>query len=186
MTPDEILDQLKRTFGEALGDAEIKGPEVRLTAMAESAWPVCRALRDLGFEFLNCLSGADWTTHLEVVYNLSSLQHPHKIHLRVKVDRNAPVVRTVSDIWQAANWHERECYDMFGVRFDGHPDHRRILLPEDWVGYPLRKDYADERLVPYTDYGLEEKVAKTEAAKGAPKEAKTPPAAPPKPATPTS
>ncbi|OGB91527.1 MAG: hypothetical protein A2Z31_02600 [candidate division NC10 bacterium RBG_16_65_8] len=183
MTPDEILAQLKQQFGDALTDSEVKGAEVRLTTTAERSREVCRQLRELGFEYLNCLSGADWVTHLEVVYDLSSLQHPNKAHVRVKVNRDSPVVRTVSDLWQAANWHERECYDLFGVRFDGHPDHRRILLSEDWVGYPLRKDYADERLVPYTDYGMEEKAAKTEAAKGTAKEAKP---APPKPAPPAS
>ncbi len=185
MTPEEILEQLKQQFGDALSDTEVKGAEVRLTTTHERGRAVCRQLRDLGFEYLNCLSGVDWTTHLEVVYDLSSLQHSNKAHLRVKVNRDNPVVRTVSDLWAAANWHERECYDLFGVRFDEHPDHRRILLPEDWVGYPLRKDYTDERLVPYTDYGMEEKAAKTEAAKGGAKETKAPPAAPPKPA-PTS
>ena len=177
MTPEELLEQLKQKFSDALSDTEVKGAEVRLTTTSDHAWGVCRLLRDLGFEYLNCLSGADWVTHLEVVYDLSSLQHPNKAHVRVKVNRENPQVRTVSDIWRAADWHERECYDLFGVRFDGHPDHRRILLPEDWVGYPLRKDYADERMVPYTDYGMEEKVAKSEAAKGA-KSA----AVPPKPA----
>jgi NADH-quinone oxidoreductase subunit C len=184
MTPDEILDRLKSRFGDALIEAEVKGVEVRLTAPAEHGRAVCQSLRDLGFEYLNCLSGTDWVTHLEVVYDLSSLQHPNKVHLRVKVDRGQPVLQTVSDLWRAADWHERECYDLFGVRFNGHPDHRRILLPEDWVGYPLRKDYTDERLVPYTDYGMEERAAKTEAAKGAPKVAKPPPAA--KPETPAS
>jgi len=183
MTPDEILAQLKQQFGDALSETEVKGVEVRLTTTPERGREVCRQLRELGFEYLNCLSGADWVTHLEVVYDLSSLQHPNKAHVRVKVNRDSPVVRTVSDLWQAANWHERECYDLFGVCFDGHPDHRRILLSEDWVGFPLRKDYADERLVPYTDYGMEEKVAKTEAAKGTAKEAKP---APPKPAPPAS
>lgn len=183
MTPEEILEQLGQQFGEALSETEVKGAEVRLTTTPERGWEVCRRLRELGFEYLNCLSGVDWTTHLEVVYDLSSLQHPNKVHLRVKVKRGDPVVRTVSDLWQAANWHERECYDLFGVRFDGHPDHRRILLSEDWVGFPLRKDYADERLVPYTDYGMEERAAKTEAAKGGAKETKAPP---PKPAAPAS
>jgi NADH-quinone oxidoreductase subunit C len=182
MTPEEILEQLKQRFGDGLADIEVRGVEVRLTTTAEHARGVCRLLHDLGFEYLNCLSGADWVTHLEVVYDLSSLQHPNKAHVRVKLDRETPVVQTVSDLWRAADWHERECYDLFGVRFDRHPDHRRILLPEDWVGYPLRKDYADERMVPYTDYGMEEKVAKSEAAKGGAKEAKAPPAAPPKPA----
>ncbi|RPI08563.1 MAG: NADH-quinone oxidoreductase subunit C [Zetaproteobacteria bacterium] len=183
MTPDEVLEQLAHQFGDGLGETEVKGAEVRLTTTPDNGWAVCRRLRELGFEYLNCLSGVDWTTHLEVVYNLSSLQHTNKIHLRVKVNRDAPALRTVSDLWPAANWHERECFDLFGIRFEGHPDHRRILLPEDWIGYPLRKDYADERLVPYTDYGLEEKAAKTEAAKGGAKEAK---AAPPKPAAPTA
>jgi NADH-quinone oxidoreductase subunit C len=182
MTPEEILAQLQQQFGDALTETEVKGSEVRLTTTAQNGRPVCEFLRAIGFEYLNCLSGADWATHLEVVYNLSSLQHPNKAQVRAKVDREHPVVRTVSDLWRAADWHERECYDLFGVRFDGHPDHRRILLPEDWVGYPLRKDYADERMVPYTDYGMEEKMAKSEAAKGGAKEVKTPPAAPPKPA----
>ena len=177
MTPDAVLEQLKQQFGDALTEAAVKGAEIRLATEAATGRAVCQAARGLGFEYLNCLSGADWTTHLEVVYDLSSLTHPVTLHLRVKVDRDHPLLPTVSDLWRAADWHERECFDLFGVRFDGHPDHRRILLPEDWVGYPLRKDYADERLVPYTDYGFEEKAAK-EAAKAAPKAA---PPAPPAP-----
>lgn len=184
MTPEEILDQLRQKFGDAITQSEVKGVEVRLTVTPEQSWDVCRLLRNIGFEYLNCISGADWMTHLEVVYDLSSLQHPNKAHLRVPVDRDNPVVRTVTDIWRGANWHERECYDLFGVRFDGHPDLRRILLPEDWVGYPLRKDYTDERLVPYTDYGMEEKVAKAEGEKATPKEAKS--LQPPTPAKPAA
>jgi NADH-quinone oxidoreductase subunit C len=179
MTPDEILEKLKQKFGDAIGETEVREVEVRLTTTSEHAREVCELLHELGFEYLNCLSGADWVTHLEVIYDLSSLRHPNKVHLRAKVNRADPLVRTVSDLWRAADWHERECYDMFGIRFDRHPDHRRILLSEDWVGYPLRKDYADERMVPYTDYGMEEKIAKSEAAKGA---AKAPAAPPPKPA----
>jgi NADH-quinone oxidoreductase subunit C len=187
MTPDAILETLKQEFGEALTGAEVKGPEVWATTTPAASRAVCRRLRELGFEFLNCLSGVDHRTHLEVVYDLSSLREAAKVHLRVTVGRDAPVVPTVSDLWRAADWHERECYDLFGIRFDGHPDHRRILLPEDWVGYPLRKDYADERLVPYTDYGAEEKVAKAEAkpaAKPASKAPAAPPSAPAPPAKP--
>lgn len=182
MTPDEVLTQITSKFGAALTEAETQGVEVRATTDAATCRAVCRFLRTLGFEYLNCLSGVDWSTHLEVVYDLSSLLQPTKVHLRVRVDRQEPVLPTVSDLWSAAEWHERECYDLFGVRFDGHPDHRRILLPEDWVGYPLRKDYADERLVPYTDYGAEEKVAKAEAkpaAKPAPTAAPAAPDGPP-------
>lgn len=181
MTPEELLEQLKQRLGEAITEGEVKGLEVRLTVKPEASWEACRFLRDVGFEYLNCLSGADWTTHLEVVYDLSSLQHPKTVHLRVPVNRTDPVVRTVTDIWRGANWHERECFDLFGVRFDGHPDLRRILLPEDWVGFPLRKDYTDERIVPYTDYGMEEKLPKAEAEKGPPKAAPPRPPAPPRP-----
>ncbi len=182
MTAEEILTQLQQKFGDAITEGEVKGVEVRLTAKPEASWEVCRLLRDVGFEYLNCISGADWTTHLEVVYDLSSLQHATKVHLRVPVDRDHPVVRTVTNIWRGANWHERECYDLFGVRFDGHPDLRRILLPEDWVGFPLRKDYTDERLVPYTEYGMEEKLAKAEGEKPGAKEVKpVKPPAPPRP-----
>jgi NADH-quinone oxidoreductase subunit C len=182
MTPEEILEQLQQRFGDAISAAEVKGAEVRATVKPAVAWDVCRFLRDAGLEYLSCLSGVDWKSHLEVVYDLSSLESPPKVHLRVPVGRDAPLIRTVTDIWPAANWHERECYDLFGIRFDGHPDHRRILLPEDWVGYPLRKDYADERMVPYTEYGMEEKLAKAEgekpAAKPAPRPAPAQPAAP--------
>jgi NADH-quinone oxidoreductase subunit C len=191
MTPEEILAQVRQRFAEAITQGEVKGAEVRLTAKPEASWELCRFLRDIGFEYLNCISGADWISHLEVVYDLSSLQHPNKVHLRVPVNRESPMIRTATDIWRAADWHERECYDLFGVRFDGHPDHRRILLPEDWVGYPLRKDYADERLVPYTDYGMEEKLPRAEAERpGAAKAAKpagsaTPPVKPAEPAKPS-
>ncbi len=186
MTAEEILGQVQQRFGDAISAAEVKGTEVCATVKPEAAWDLCRFLRDAGFEYLNCLSGVDWTTHLEVVYDLSSLEQPLKAHLRVPVNRDAPMIRTVTDIWPAANWHERECYDLFGVRFDGHPDHRRILLPEDWVGHPLRKDYADERMVPYTEYGMEEKLAKADgekpAVKAAPRPAAAQPAPPPTPA----
>jgi len=183
MTPEEILGQLKQKLGDAVTEGEVKGIEIRLTVKPEASWEACRFLRDVGFEYLNCLSGVDWMSRLEVVYDLSSLQHPNKVHLRVPVDRANSVIRTVTNIWRGANWHERECYDLFGVRFDGHPDHRRILLPEDWVGFPLRKDYTDERLVPYTDYGTEEKLPKPEAAPSAPRPATAAKAAaPPRPA----
>ncbi len=181
MTPEEICSQVKEQFGDAISEAEVKGVEIRLTTAPDVSWRVCRLLRDLGFEYLNCLSGVDWLSRLEVVYDLSSLRHPHKVHLRVPLPREGPVLRSVTDIWCGANWHERECYDLFGVRFDGHPDLRRILLSEDWVGYPLRKDYQDERLVPYTDYGAEEKAAAAgaKAAPAAKAAAPKPAAAPP-------
>ena len=97
--------------------------------------------RELRFDSLMCLSGVDTTKELGVVYHLFSYPLGHKFTLKVFLPREAPEVPSVSGIWPTANWHERECYDLFGIVFTGHPDLRRILLPEDWEGYPLRKDY---------------------------------------------
>ncbi len=106
---------------------------------------ICRILRDdpeLRFEWLMCLSGVDYPPdQIAVVYHLYSQTHGTKLVCKVLLDRKDPRVRSVESVWRMADWHERECYDMFGVVFEDHPDLRRILLPFDWEGYPLRKDY---------------------------------------------
>ena len=100
---------------------------------------------DLAFDYLFCLSGVDYGKQLAVVYHLTSTQHKHSVVLKVRTDdRVNPVFDTVCDVWRTAEFHERETFDMFGIRFDKHPDLRRIFLDEDWKGYPLRKDYVDE------------------------------------------
>jgi NADH-quinone oxidoreductase subunit C len=78
---------------------------------------------------------------IEVVYVLQSYVHKHQIMIKVQLDRNSPKIASISHLYRAANWYERECYDMLGVHFEGHPNLKRILLPQDWVGHPLRKDY---------------------------------------------
>jgi NADH-quinone oxidoreductase subunit C len=115
MTAEDVLQKLTGQLGPAATDAAVAGPEVRLTVPAEAGWQAARLLRDLGFEYLNCLSGVDWTSHLEVVLDVSSLSHPLKAHLRVRLNREEPVIRTFTEIWPAANWHERECFDLLGV-----------------------------------------------------------------------
>ena len=125
---------------------------------------VCRALRDepdLRFNMLHCISGVDyfepdpkkaakvdWEPHIELLYHLSSLEHKHRLVLKVSLPRwrddvegRIPEAPTVSHVWSTANWHEREVYDLSGIHFKGHPDPQRILLPDDWEGHPLRKDY---------------------------------------------
>lgn len=98
---------------------------------------------DLDFRFLNCISGVDFPDRkeIEVVYHVSSLAHRHTLAFKVVLQRDKPEVPTVEEVWPAANWHEREVWDLLGVVFTGHSDFRRILLPDDWEGHPLRKDY---------------------------------------------
>ena len=101
--------------------------------------------RETALDYLFCLTGVDWPEYFEVVYHLESSRHGHRLVLRVRTDgREDPHLDTVSDIWPTADAHEREVYDLFGIRFNNHPDLRRLLLTDDWVGYPMRKDYKDE------------------------------------------
>ena len=98
---------------------------------------------ELQFTSLICLSGIDYEEKMEVVYHLHSLLHNHRVTLKVELSRDKPTLPTVTTVWKAANWHEREAYDMFGIVFEDHPDLRRLLLPDDWEGFPLRKDHVD-------------------------------------------
>ncbi len=100
---------------------------------------------ELSFDLLVCLTGVDWGKELGVVYHFESTLHKHMIEVKVKAaDREHPVLDTVCDIWRTAEFHEREVYDLLGIRFNGHPDLRKLFLDENWVGYPLRKDYVDD------------------------------------------
>ena len=99
---------------------------------------------ELAFDYLFCVTGVDWKTHLTMVYHLSSTLHRHTIVVKAKIsDRNNAEIDSVYNIWATAELNEREAYDLFGIHFTNHPDLRRLFLTEDWVGYPLRKDYED-------------------------------------------
>ena len=98
-------------------------------------------LRDFDRRVRELLGGADYKDRIEVVYVLYSMKHHHRYTLKCRLPREAPSVHSVEAVWGVANWHEREAYDMFGINFEGHSDLRRILCPDDWEGYPLRKDY---------------------------------------------
>ena len=116
-------------------------------ASPEDLPAIARALRDrpdLRCVFLAELTAVDLhprEPRFELVYMLVSLEHRFRLRVKVRLDGNAAHVQTVSGVWPAANWLEREVWDLFGIAFDGHPDPRRLLMPEDWDGYPLRKDY---------------------------------------------
>ncbi|MUT65068.1 NADH-quinone oxidoreductase subunit C [Paenibacillus sp. NEAU-GSW1] len=96
---------------------------------------------ELQFNYLRNVSGVDYETHLEVVYHLVSLSSGRELAVKVKADRESPEVASAAPVWSTANWNEREIYDLLGISFTGHPDLRRIMMPDDWVGHPLRKDY---------------------------------------------
>ena len=96
------------------------------------------------YDYLFCVSGVDWKTHLSMVYHLESFKHNNILVVKAKIsNREQPVIDSVSSIWRTAEFHEREAYDLFGIVFNGHPDLRRLFLTDDWVGWPLRKDYSD-------------------------------------------
>lgn len=96
------------------------------------------------FDYLFCLTGVDWPQHMEVVYHLKSTTHNHLLVVKAKINtRENPTLDTVCDLWKTAEFHEREIFDLYGIVFRNHPDLRRLLLTDDWVGYPMRKDYAD-------------------------------------------
>ena len=101
------------------------------------------------FDMLSCITGIDngvEANTLEVAYNLYSIPFNHHLMLKVILPRENPVIDSVAEVWRTANWHEREAFEMFGIAFNGHPDLRRLLLPADWEGNPLRKDYQQQEL----------------------------------------
>lgn len=144
MTPVEIFEHLKQAFPHVEFAVEELQPvsAVLVPRMILSA--AATKLRDdpaLLFDCLMCLSGVQRGGELQVVYHLHSMQHRHSLTLKCSVAIDDPVLPTICDVWPTADWHEREAFDMLGLQFTGHPDHRRILCPDDWEGYPLRKDY---------------------------------------------
>jgi NADH-quinone oxidoreductase subunit C len=131
---------------------------------------VCRTVHDdpeLSCEYMRSLCGIDLPEEksIEVVAHLFNYSGRHPLVLRTRVDRENPVLESVADVWPAANFHERECYDLLGVKFEGHPDLRRLLLPDDWEGHPLRKDYQEKESyhgIPTTRPGYEKKAVEEE------------------------
>jgi NADH-quinone oxidoreductase subunit C len=146
MIPQEIAEALKAKFPDAIVEMKLEAvidPWIKI--QPNRIMEVCKYLRDdlqTDFNTLMCLSGVDHSGgKLGVTYHLNSTKLSHKIVLKVEVTVDTPHVQSIESIWKTANWHEREAYDMFGIIFDGHPDLRRILCPDDWIGHPLRKDY---------------------------------------------
>jgi NADH-quinone oxidoreductase subunit C len=160
----EIAGILKEHFAGRITSENLTAIDPFVTTGAADLFDVCRYLKEdprLAFDMLNCVTGVDYLEpdakkapkagfepHLEVVYHLSSFRHRHRFVVKVILPRwkdgkagALPEVPSVNSLWRAADWHEREVFDLVGVFFTGHPDLTRILLSEDWEGHPLRKDY---------------------------------------------
>jgi NADH-quinone oxidoreductase subunit C len=143
-----VQKKLEEMFGAAVGPVSEGRLESWIEVDADKVDAVCELLRDdpeLRFDALINLTGCDFPEkgHIQIVYSLMSYGHGHELTLKVNAERDAPAVNTVENVWPAANWLEREVYDLLGVDFAGHSDLRRILLPDDWIGSPLRKDYVE-------------------------------------------
>jgi NADH-quinone oxidoreductase subunit C len=144
MTPQDIAVLLSETFGNRVLESQPDAINAWSAIEPSSIMEICQFFRSddrLSMEHLELLAGVDYKDHIEVVYVLYSLKCHHRYTLKCRLPRENPVIQTVESVWAVANWHEREAYDMFGVVFEGHTDLRRILCPDDWDGYPLRKDY---------------------------------------------
>jgi NADH-quinone oxidoreductase subunit C len=141
------LDALRARFGTAVGEPVTFRGETTLAVHREAIVPLCEFLRDeeaLAFDFLADLCGVDRhpaVPRFEVVYHLYSVRRGHRLRIKVPLGEEDPVIDSVTCVWETADWHERECFDLFGIRFRNHPDLRRILLPDDFEGHPLRKDF---------------------------------------------
>jgi NADH-quinone oxidoreductase subunit C len=154
-----ILDHLRQRFGEAIVETHDFRGDHTAVVTRERLLDVlghCRDAADLRFDLLMDLTAVDDSKfpgredgpRFEVVYHLYSVPHNHRVRLKVRVEEDDAVVPSAVGLWAIANWMEREVWDMFGVRFDGHPDLRRLLLYEEFVGHPLRKDYPINRRQP--------------------------------------
>lgn len=154
MTFLEIKNLLIEKFGDQVIVLEVSGLQPQLVIATEYIVDVCSFLKnnaDTFFDFLSCLTALDnapTASTFDIVYNLFSIPHEHHLTLKIILDRGTesqlPCVDSISSVYRTADWHEREAFDFFGINFNHHPDLRRILLPDDWEGYPLRKDYQQQ------------------------------------------
>lgn len=145
MTKEELKIKLTESFPTATFDES--GEWLNFIIVPSdllSAAEILRSKIELSFDYLFCQTCVDWKTHLTMVYHLESTTHRHQVVMKAQLDRNKPEIETVSHIWRAAEFNEREAYEMFGVNFLNHPDLRLLILPDGWEGkFPMRKDFED-------------------------------------------
>ena len=129
----------------AMEDGKLDRGELTLVIRPDGIRPVCEFLKaHRGYRFLSDVTAVDWypsEPRFEVVYHLYCHERRERLRLKCRLSAEQPEIASVVPVWDAANWYEREVFDLFGIRFEGHPHLRRILMPDDWQGHPLRKDY---------------------------------------------
>lgn len=147
MTDQTVVDKLKAKFPDSVLDVvEFRG-ETTVTVKKDDILAVSTFCKqELGFNMLADLCGVDYqalgrSPRFMVVYNLYNIPARQRLRVKAPVEESEPLIDTVSGVWGAANWLERECWDLMGIEFKNHPDLRRILMSDDWEGHPLRKDY---------------------------------------------
>jgi NADH-quinone oxidoreductase subunit C len=132
---------------DTLADALFDRGELTLTVPAESIREACATVQAAGYNFFEDMTAVDWypsEPRFHLSYHILSHKYKERIRLRAMVGSVDPAIESITSVWPGANYYEREVFDLFGVRFEGHPNLRRIMMPEDWVGHPLRKDYPVE------------------------------------------
>jgi len=142
------IEKIKERFGEStVVETKDAHNEITIVVSRDAILDVAGFLRDepsLQYNFLSDICGVDWpgrTERFEVVYNLYSMKYGSRLRLKARLPEKDPALPSVTDVWPTANWHEREAFDLYGIEFTGHPDLRRILNPDDFEGFPYRKDF---------------------------------------------
>lgn len=149
MTSEEIVEKVKASLADAIQDTALPQGDAVIFVAPEHLQKVAAFLKDdpsLKFDYLSDVSGVDYLNEereprFEAVYHLYSIDHQHSIRVRVGIDEDDPSVPTVSELWKGALYPEQELFDMFGIHIEGHPKNERLIMPKEWSGHPLRKDY---------------------------------------------
>jgi len=152
MKLDELRAHICDTHPDLCPLFSIEYGDGTLQVVPEELHSAAEALKSLGFDRLGMVTAVDKGEVFTLVYRLQSRSLEAAIFLKADVPRNRPEIGSLCDLWPAADWQEREVYDLFGIVFEGHPDLRRIMLPDDWEGYPLRKDYQNAQVIKRPDY----------------------------------
>jgi NADH-quinone oxidoreductase subunit C len=140
MRPEEVKSSIKEKFG-------FEVEEDRVTANLEKLRELMAYLKEIGYDYFSFMTAVDYKEHFELVYEVRNIEEKHELRVKVKVEKDEEAT-SVTDIYRGAEWMEREVFDLFGIKFKGHPDMRRILLPDEYEGHPLRKDFPMDQVFP--------------------------------------